>query len=393
MLGDDVSEADTELWQYLADRGEWYDAFRDANAIEHVVGALHLMPHAVREGYLDMWLITPDITRVMQRSDAPHKAGAVMYSLWAMADSMFTASKQEWAVWTQDEHFIVDDDGKFVRTPEGNEEGLNPYGLLPLKKISARRPPSGEFWPVGARDMLSITRAVNIALVSMEHAIINSGFTQLYAINFDSNTLGQRGPDNTIAAHNVKEGEVRPELGALNLTAQLDQQREAVEFLMQQAAILRGIPPSEFRISGAPESGIARFLDKLPLVERRKLDIAKWRRDLRGLFRIVKAVWAVERQRPEVEVPPEFNRDFSEGSELMVDFAEIEFPESQIEKIDRWKREIELGVTSPVDIIMQINPDMDRDQAKMKLLEVAQDKQEFRGAGILAAIGMEAETQ
>jgi hypothetical protein len=385
---DEPSERDTDLWNYLADRGEWYDALRDANALEHVVGALHVMPHAVQEGFLDLWLITPDITKVMQRTDAPHKAGAVLYSLFSMPDTHSVQNEQEWAVWTAHEHFIVDDNGKFVRYPDENMPGKNPYGLIPLKKISSRRPPAGDYWPIGARDMLSVNRAVNVALVSMEHAIINSGFTQGWSVNIPPNVLSQRGPDTWMGAHGVKEGDVRPEIGGVNFDSDLEAQKVAVEYIMQQAAILRGVPASEFRISGAPESGVARWLDRLPLHEKRKLDTAKWRRDMRGLYRIIKAVWAVERTRPEVMVPPEFDYDFTENSQIHIDFAEPQFPESESERLDRWEKEIGMGITSPVDVIMERNPDMNRDAAKAKLVEVAQEKSEFKGAGILASIGL-----
>jgi len=387
-VGDDVSERDTDLWRYLADRGDWYDALRDANSIEHVTGALHVMPHAVREGYLDLWLITPDISKVMQRIDAPHRAGAFMYTVFSMADSAGASNPDEWVVWTDSEHFIVDDAGKFKGAPPGNDEMMNPYGMIPAKKISAMRPPAGEYWPIGARDMLTVTRAINVALVAMEHGIINAGFTQGWSINFSEQVLSQRGPDVWMGAHNVKEGEVRPEIGGVNFSSDLMQQKEAVEYMMQQAAILRGVPASEFRISGAPESGVARWLDRLPLIERRKLDVAKWRRDLRGLFRIIKQVWSVQRQNPDIEVPSEWNYDFSEGAELITDFAEPKFPESEAERLERWDKEIKLGITSPIDVIMERNPDMDREAAKQKLIEVAQDKQEFRGAGVLASIGL-----
>lgn len=394
---DEPSEKDTDLWNYLADRGSWYDVLRDANAIEHVAGALHVMPHAVKEGYLDLWLITPDITRVMQRVDAPAKAGAFMYSLFSLADSVGSLNPEEWVVWTDEEHFLVDGSGRLIGPPPGNPNAENPYGMIPARKISARRPPAGEYWPIGARDMLSITRGANVGFVSMEHAIINSGFTQGYSINIPSHVLEQRGADVWMGTEGVKEGDVRPEVGGIDFKSELEEQKIAIEFMMQQAAILRGVPASEFRISGAPESGRARWIDRLPLVEKRKVDTAKWRRDMKGLFRIIQEVWKVERERtievddeamPAMEVPPEFDYDFSEGAELLIDFAEPEFPESESERLERWKMEIEMGITSPVDVIMERNPDMDRDQAKAKLVEVGQEKQEFRGAGILASVGL-----
>lgn len=385
------SERDTELWNHLVKAGRWNDIFAEANAVEFVVGTVGLKPTASDDGHLSIHLITPDILKVQQREDDPSEAGAIMYQLFRLMDSPFGARKEEWAVWTPEEHFVVDEAGKIIRRP--NDDMENPLGVIPVAFTRSQEPRPGEFFSPIARDQLSIMRAVNVGLISIEHAIVNGGFNQAFSVNFPEETLRQKGMDVVWMVDGIKEGDVAPNVGVLNFDADFEGLRDGLEYIMQLGAMMRGVPASEFRVTGSqPESGRARWIDRLPLQERRKDDISRWRRTLGQFFDIAAKVWEAERAgtggAETFQADPDFDYDFTEGAELQVDFVEPKFPEDEIEKRDRWERDLKLGVISRVDIIMEQNPDLTREEAEQRLKDIGLEQGEFRGANVLSQIGM-----
>ena len=385
------SERDTELWNHLVDKGRWNDIFAEANALEFVVGTVGLKPAASEDGHLALHLITPDFLKVQQREDDPSEAFAVMYEIFRLIDSPFAARKEEWAVWTPDQHFVVDESGKPIRRMSDGME--NPYGLIPIAFTRSQEPRHGEFFSPIARDQLSIMRAVNVGLIAIEHAIVNGGFNQAFSVNFPEETLRQKGMDVVWMVDGIKEGDVTPNVGILDFAADFEGLRDGLEYIMQLGAMMRGVPASEFRVTGSqPESGRARWIDRMPLQERRRDDISRWRRTLARFFEIAARVWSAELAGDgsvgDFAADPEFNYEFSEGAELQVDFVDPKFPEDEIEKRDRWEQDLKLGVISRVDIIMEQNPDLSREEAEKRLKEIGLEQGEFRGANVLGQINM-----
>ena len=238
--------------------------------------------------------------------------------------------------------------------------------------------------------MLTVNRAVNAMLVGLTHGEIAQGFTQLWARNFPKHLLEQLGPDVILVQEKAREGDQTAEVGGIQLTSDLEAMVATVQFMIEQSVVLKNVPPQEFRTDAPTESGFAKMVQRLPLLEERKRDIPKWRRNMRGLFRIVSAVWNYELERPEFKanVDPAFARPFTDGCSLMVDFPEPQFPESEREKLERWGIAIGMGLLSRVEAMQKMNPDLDDDAAKVKLLEIAMENQEFAGANILAKLGM-----
>ena len=386
--GEEPNDPDQELWDHIVERGQWYDGLRDADAMVKLLGTVHLYPRPLDEdGYLDLAIVTPDVTQVVQRPDAPHRAAAILYKAFHRVETVVTAGREEWVVWYPDWHFTVDEDGGYIKAP-GRKDTENPYKLIPLLKLDDRRPKANHYFGTGALDMLTVNRAVNAMLVALAHGEINSGWVQMLLRNVPKELAKKMGPDSPFVVEGQKEGDIPAGMEGLHLASDLDKMRGAIQFLIEQAVLLNNVPPQEFRTDAPTESGFAKMVQRLPLLEERKRDVPKWRRNMKGLFRIVKAVWNYEITRPEFEVDPAFKRPFSDKSELLVDFIDPVFPESELEKLERYDKAIDMGLLSRVDAMIRVNPDLDEDAAKAKLLDIAYENQKFKGANLLAELDL-----
>jgi hypothetical protein len=110
-------------------------------------------------------------------------------------------------------------------------------------------------------------------------------------------------------------------------------------------------------------------VDKGELYEMRQDDIALWRNYEKQLFQIMKVVWNTHS-----------SNKFSEKATLSIDFAD---PSPQVDpktQAAAWDLQLAMGVISPVDILLQMNPDFqgNREDALAHLLKVKNEINELQ---------------
>ncbi|MGB0888984.1 MAG: hypothetical protein ACPGWS_01755 [Solirubrobacterales bacterium] len=390
VIDGELSESDQQLFDWLMEEGGWIDKVRLANVWEKLLGTFHIRVHPVGEpgAYesLNLNLIPPHNTIVRQSDHDPTRAEFLLYRVHGMADS-HAAVAEKWVFWSDDQHFLVDGEGR-VQKVKDNPDMENPYGVMPIVKISDLLIEDDVYWAEGAQDVLSANEAAIVGLVSLTHGWVHTGFKQMWARNFAKAALEQIGADVIIAQEGVPEGEQAAEIGTVDLTADLDKLWETVQGTVQLAALLNDIPPQEFRLDAVAESGFSKLVSRLPLLEERKRDVPKWRRNFRRMFAVIKTVW--NHHADEFDGPMK-GRKFSENVELAVDMPEPTFPESPEEIDGRHERRIKMGTMSIIDAIKENNPDLDDDQAAARLEEIAKEQAMFKGASVLGAIGLDPE--
>jgi hypothetical protein len=70
-------------------------------------------------------------------------------------------------------------------------------------------------------------------------------------------------------------------------------------------------------------------------------------------------------------------RQIGEAATLTVDFYDPKPSASAIDQLKEWAGLLDLGLISPVDIMIERNPDLSRDDAKARLLEIRDEMNEF----------------
>jgi hypothetical protein len=165
------------------------------------------------------------------------------------------------------------------------------------------------------------------------------------------------------------------EIGFATPNAPTDASLEAIEFLAKYAAITNGLPAATMTMTPTEESGVAKIVGNRELEELRRDDIALFARAEDQLFHLFRIVWNVHNP----------GRRMSDAATLTVDFYDPKPSTSSLDQLKEWQGLLELGLISPVDIMIERNPDLSRDDAKARLLEIRDELSEFGGQQMLLA--------
>ena len=238
----------------------------------------------------------------------------------------------------------------------------NPYGVLPFIPVFSSPPLDDSFWQAGAVDLASIQDAINQILTD---ALFTARF-QSYSLLYIKGAKIEGRKEFTVGPGQVIH---LPENGAIGFAspeAHLLESLEAVQTLMRQAAMTNGLSASSVDLKSVAESGRAKLVDNAEIQEARINDQANFRRVEDLLFDLCRRVWNT------------FNptRKISETAILWCDFFKPEVL-SIYEKIENWRTLLDLRLISPVDVIMEMNPDLSRQAAAEKLRQTQNEIAEF----------------
>ena len=243
----------------------------------------------------------------------------------------------------------------------GNIGGVNPYGILPFVPLFDRLPDADFFLP-GGDDLIGAQKALNVGLTNLWRAVELQSHGQAVAKGLPIGDPISTGPDKVILL--PKDGEFS--YAAPNTP--IPDILEALEFLMRSVAATNDVGADVLDLSKTAESGSAREAQRIDLKEARLDDIALWRGYERRLFEVIKRV--INTHRPGT-IP--------ESATVRADFAELQDNLTEAEILANLKERAELGVSSPVDALMALNPDgfATRDDAYRALLTRKQESQEL----------------
>jgi hypothetical protein len=244
-----------------------------------------------------------------------------------------------------------------ARRIDGNMENTNPYGVLPFVPLFDRLPDDQFFLP-GGDDLMEAQDAVNVALANLWRSVESQAHGQAWASGISANEVLQFGPDRAIA---LPQG---GQFGFASPNSPIASILSAIEFVLRQTAATHGVGSDVFDLSKVAESGSAKHAGRLDLKEERLDDIAMWRVAEARLFEVLKAV--VNTHQPGT-IP--------EGATLAVDFAELQDQLTEAEQLENTQSKIELGLWSPVDALLALNPDGYPDRAAaLRELQLRRDE-------------------
>jgi hypothetical protein len=159
------------------------------------------------------------------------------------------------------------------------------------------------------------------------------------------------------------------EIGFASQKARIIEVVHAIDKLVKWACVANGLSAGSMSTESSDRmSGEAKRVDRTELHELRLDDVALWRGYERQLFDLIKTVWNVHNPR----------KKFSEKATLKIDFADPTPPVDPKLQAESDDMRLTQGVISPVDIIMQMNPDLkDRESALAHLLKLRQENAEL----------------
>ena len=350
------TEKDSKIFITIEDEASLPVKMKQANRYAKLLGTVLLRP-LWRNGKPDLDILTPDILDVYT-GDSPEDIQAVLVTLY---DESGDVGKVRYSLWTAEEYKLIDSRGNILSSEP------NPYGVLPFIPVW-NAPPSESFWLSGASDLVMIQDAINQRLTDLIYTLQFQGFGVGYVRGegVPSDDILTIGPGSMMML--PKDGEV----GFATPNAPIESSLDAVEFLVKYAAITNGLPASTMSADPTDESGVSKIVGNRELEELRRDDIAIFAKVEANLFNLFRIIW--NHHNPTEQI--------SQESFLTIDFYDPKPATSAVEQIKEWEGLLGLGLISPVDILMERNPDLTRDDAKARLLEVRDELAEFGQASI-----------
>jgi len=277
------------------------------------------------------------------------KPDAIVYPIRLKASVMDTTPEQ-YAYWDNENHFIFDRNGKQY-TQDDNPDMINPYGVMPFVECYRDGKPEMHYLDTDAStDLINTNLAINVAETNKNANVMFQSFGYLFVngagIDKDTMQIGQDkinylGVDGTISI-------VAPP----NSVPALDESIKSTYKMLSQNYHL----PTSFVEGTTAESGVALRLRNQELQDDRKSDVTKWKDVEHKLFDLERLMIAVEEGKDAGDLE---DVDFEEATEIL----------SNQEQREKWDWELSKGIIDEADIMVQMNPDLTREEAQEYLNE------------------------
>ena len=279
----------------------------------------------------------------------PLKPEAIVYPI-AKKDTVLDSTPELWAYWDSENTFTFDANGKMF-TEDDNPDMLNPYGVLPFIECFREGKPEFSYLDTNAsNDLIATNLGINVAETNKNANVMFQSFGYLFvngsgidkdSINIGQDKINHLGVDGTISI-------VSPP----NAIPALDESIQSSYKMLAQNYHL----PISFVEGTSAASGVALKMRNIELTDERKSDVTRWRDIEYKLFDMERLIIAVEQGQDAGDLE---DVDFSESVEVLNDQ----------EQRDKWDWELAKGIIDLADILMQRNPDLNREEAEEILAE------------------------
>ena len=280
-----------------------------------------------------------------------------------------------WVYWSKDIHAYRLDNGEWhgVSIMDGDAEGDNPYdGEMPI--VTVRKIEQDDYWGSYGADLVEGVEQCHVQMANMWFNALMQSHGQPVGVNLNL-PLGQNlvvGPDNPLLIDKVTKDDVEPSLTFAKPDSEVTSVRELVEWFIKEVGQGYGLPPGAWSLDEVPESGFAKFMNNIELLEDRDDSRAMWAKVEQELF--TKSVMVYNRWAKE-----QAHKRLPEGLRLEVEYPPVQFPESPTEIATRYMLAIKAGISSPVRYFME-QEGLDENDAKAKAIKVREETQEVENS-------------
>lgn len=351
----DGTETDKHIYAAIEDSTALPVRMKQANRLAKLTGNVLLRP-VWRNGSMALDILTGDVLDVVT-GDSPEDLISVLVTHYPQNGR---TEEMTYSFWTALEFQRLDYSGRPITTQP------NPYGVLPFIPVWSQ-PPTDCFWLPGAEDLALLQNAINERLTDLCYTLRFQSFGVGYikggkakATPPGTSSL-EAGPSSMLLLpENAEVGFASPE-------APVDACLEAIDKLMKWAAVSNSLPASSMSLNPTEESGVSKVVSNSELEEHRRDDIAAFAQTEAQLFNLCRIVWNAHNP----------TQQLSEAATITIDFYDPKPTVTASEQLKEWQGMMELGLMSPVDVLIERNPDFTRDMAKAKLLQIRDELAEF----------------
>jgi len=279
-------------------------------------------------------------------------------------------------VWTDNQHFIYDAElNKLPIEKNGYSNNfINPYGTIPVATLWLETTNTWgdpeyklvEHYAANSliniwKDYVSFFHAGGIPVISNADVesldtddSSNKRSTKVHGMEISSSKSEKTftvSPDSLIQLNSemAQPANFRFETPQSNL----ELLQNLIDWDTNKNLSLYNIPKNSFLINRVPESGYAKMIDEIEIVNARKRHLLSCVTMENELFQLLKIIFKYHH-----------NIDFPANSTLKVDYAEYDFVKSPSELSQEMELCIKYNIKSPIDYIMEYNPELSIQEAE-----------------------------
>ena len=292
--------------------------------------------------------------------------------------------RAEFIWWTNGYHFTTNIKGEILgedKEPLVNQDDLpeelikNPIGMLPI--VNYAKDQDGHFWAIGGADLTEGAILLNALITHIIHLGVVQGYGQLVLTGKDIPKTLNVGPSQAITLEWQNADDPKPEFAYHSANPPLAELKTVVE--MYVALLLTSNNLSTAGVASqlgggvAFQSGVAIMLDKAESIE----DVKDQRQvflDKEVKFWTVMYAWMKQLK---VSGELESRLDIIKTDkvpEMSLIFGEPQVIQTESERIATIKSKKDLGLSTQLDLLGDLYPDLSEEQLKAKLKEILEEK-------------------
>ena len=309
------------------------------------------------------YIISPydKTSELMEASRSPQSATGFQTTYASSSDSYKTSrsfkekekqSHKRYLIWTREENFMIDGRGEIVGEVLPNP--LAEWGMMPFVEVSTEK--EFEYWVRAQNSFAEFTVEFNARLSELAQVVKMQGFSQAILKGPKDIIVDQIkiGPTRLLKLVNDTASGIETDFSYATPNSDIAGSLQFLETLLVSFLSSNGIDPKTVTLSGDGQkytSGLERLLAMIEKLQASKEDFDTFYKAEKEIFKLVRAwLWALNNTET---LDAELHADPPKDSKCVIEFAKPEMVTDEREQLDIISKKIELGISSPIEAIMQ----------------------------------------
>jgi len=279
-------------------------------------------------------------------------------------------SRDKFFIYTEDSFVSVLDNGDLVEEDMQENEGINPFGVIPFQYVSMSEymlVPTPDF------DTFKMTVLIPVLITDQNFGSLFLSLPIIYAVDAGLENL----PVSPNMFVNLKSDGVdgkQAQIGVVRAEPDLQSQMDHVKNQLAMWLETRDIKAGTIgNLDGDNfSSGISKIISEMDTLENRKTQQEVFRRVEHSFWKRLAVIHNTLAKAGRLK----FRKLFSdpESLEVNIDFGEEQIIESKADKIDRLVKELNAGLISKGRAMRQLNQNMTDEEVEQLLIEIEEEK-------------------
>lgn len=347
-------ESDQFLIDFYVDSAELNTSFNEANKF------FNSQKVAAIEPFLDNGV--PSVRVISGHHFLPYSNNAV--NPLRMTEFIKFIGDDLFFIYSKDEFKAIDGDGNIVPEFMAENNGINPFGVIPQTYIKRSR---NLLMPLRDTDTVQMSVLLPSMWASLNYGINFQAHSLMYGIDIDFENIEMN--QDSFLVFKSEDGKT-PQLGSIKPDIDIAEVDKHILDMFNAWLESMNIRPGESVGSTNSLSGVALSIKEMGTAQNRREQIRYFKEAESDFWYKLKHIHNYWVDSGKIKNLARFSDAFAPSTE----FAKIDITEDEDKAIDKEVKKLNNGLTTQKRAIQKLNPDMTSDEVDDLLLEIEKDK-------------------